>query len=362
MAQVKEYVHQMFAAGDPPDWKDVAGIIENICSRDEEQRKKAAPEDPKAGSLDELLDGLTATLVDVAGLSDAEFIIPDLIPRGHIISFPAPPNGGKTALMSYFSGVMSKKGYTVVYVDVDSPPDALKVRVNYAHANGFKVVAPDIKHGKSVDDVQKMLKKLAASPDIDVSGLVFVIDTLKKFADMMDKVNLKAFYALIRSISSRGATFILLSHTNKYRDQNNMLIFEGTADNRADVDDMIYLDHERDDEKQMIEITTRPDKTRAVFRPRSFIVRFGGGLLVVEECAEVLNLLSEEEKMVIKELDVILANGSEIQADVVKQLMEHTPFARDKLRVMLFDLIKKPRSRIGCTRGSKNSLNFHLLP
>lgn len=53
---------------------------------------------PKKPSVTEFFSDLILTGEDVASMADAEFLIPDMIVRGHVSAWPAPANAGKTTI------------------------------------------------------------------------------------------------------------------------------------------------------------------------------------------------------------------------------------------------------------------------
>ncbi len=57
---------------------------------------------------------------------------------------------------------------------------------------------------------------------------------------------------------------MLLAHANKHRDAEGDLIYEGTGDLRADVDELIYLEKQYDEVAGISTISTYPDKVRNV--------------------------------------------------------------------------------------------------
>lgn len=322
---------------------------------------KVKPADPAAPmGIDALFADLTLNEKDTKDMEEAEFIIPDLVVRGHISAYPAPPNGGKTALFTHLGGVMADNGEDVFYFNVDSPPDSLKRQEAHARKHGYRVICPDAKVGKSIADAYIALRKLAEGTD-RLDRVVLIIDTLKKFIAMLNKDIASDFYKMLRKITARGATICLLSHTNKYKDVEGKLIFEGTGDHRADTDDMVYLVSSKDENTGILEVTTCPDKVRAIFAPRSFRIHTMGGLRV-EECNGVLNLYGPDEKLVLNILNDVLKTGAMIQKDLVPVLIDHTPFGRDKVRAILYELSTGEDAPIGVSRGAKNSLSLFLKP
>jgi hypothetical protein len=184
------------------------------------------------------------------------------------------PNGGKTTIFFYhICPGLAQKGLTVWYIDLDSPPSDHKRMKATADEHGFKLLNPDSQPGQSIEGLMVSLQEIADS-DTDLSNWVFVVDTLKKIANLMDKSSVKAVYKLARKLTARGATVILLGHANKYRDREGNLVFEGTGDVRADSDELIFFERTtRQDGGLDVTTVVDPDKgakVRGLFEQISF--------------------------------------------------------------------------------------------
>jgi hypothetical protein len=68
------------------------------------------------------------------------------------------------------------------------------------------------------------------------SGVVVVLDTLKKFADLMDKTKASAFTKVGRQFVAKGGTLVCLAHTNKNLGQDGKPVYAGSSDFRDDAD------------------------------------------------------------------------------------------------------------------------------
>ena len=68
------------------------------------------------------------------------------------------------------------------------------------------------------------------------SGVIIVLDTLKKFANLMDKVNSSKLTKVIRAFVMKGGSVIALAHANKKPDLEGKPIFTGTTDILDDFD------------------------------------------------------------------------------------------------------------------------------
>jgi len=176
-----------------------------------------------------------------------EWLFENLIIQGHVIVIPAPPNGGKTTIFLHIAGILAEQGIDVYYVNADVGQSDAKAMVEMAEARGFNLLLPDLKPGLSMEDVVRHLIEMNESGG-DFSGAVFVFDTLKKMVDVITKSRAKELYKLLRSLSAKGMTLILLAHTNKYNDANGRPIYEGTGDLRSDVDELIYFVPKKNDD------------------------------------------------------------------------------------------------------------------
>ena len=249
---------------------------------------------------------------------------------------------------------MAAAGLDVFYINADANPAQLKYQQVIADRAGFMVLAPDAKDEGGVAGIMDKLVELSKL-DTSLTGMALIVDTVKKFVDMLSKGELKKFLSLIRKLVAKGATVCLLAHTNKYL-VDGKLIYEGTADLRADIDNMIYL-YSSLAEPGVREVTTYPDKTRAMFEPISFRVLFGEFGVRVEELDEVLPYFTDELREVFMAAKGGIESGVRAQETLVQrvsnELMIGINKARDKLKEV-GDLANSPLIR----RKSNNGNGF----
>jgi len=205
----------------------------------------------------------------VKQIADAKFAWLQLIPQGHAVVICAKPNGGKTTIFTQAAADMARDGYQVLYINADASASDIKEYAHHAIDYGYTLINPDIS-GKSNEHVVAELKTMAARDD-DYSNTVLVLDTLKKFTDMMAKSKGKILYSILRSLTSKGMTVIALAHTNKYDGEDGLPVYEGTADLRADCDDLIYLIPIKNPDGSMT-VSTHIDKSRAALMETSFLI------------------------------------------------------------------------------------------
>lgn len=278
---------------------------------------------------------LTLQEEDVKKMAEAEFLIPDMIVRGHIAAYVAPGNGGKTTIFVFLCEQLVKVGAKVFYINVDGSPGDLKRHFAHAAEHGYQVIAPDAKDGKSTQDVMEKLQAMAKSTQ-RLDNVVFIIDTLKKFVDVISKRDAKEFYKLMRSLSVRGATVCLLGHCNKYRDENGRPIFEGTADLRNDLDELIYLNSVQLDNPKRLEVTTDPDKKRAEFNPKSYIVYLDDNRRVVESSVR-LQIIRPDVRAVVELIKAAITDGNTSQKAIVEFVTERCEHGPKKVKQILHE-------------------------
>lgn len=215
----------------------------------------------------EWTEGFKLSAEQAEMISDPEWVYENLIILGHVVAIAAEPNGGKTTLLMHVAGEIAKRDYSVFYVNADIAGGEAKQLREVAELRGINLLLPDLA-GKSMSEIVSQLYRMN-KPGANYSGQVFIFDTLKKMTDVINKSQSKELYTLLRSLSAKGLTIVLLAHTNKYKDSEGSPVYEGTGDLRSDVDELIYLIPERFPDKSMI-VSTKPDKVRGAFNPISF--------------------------------------------------------------------------------------------
>jgi len=274
---------------------------------------------PNRSASKDFFDDLVLSESHVAGMHDAKFIVPNLIVQSHLVAIAAPANSGKTALLIHFSAEIAQAGYKLYYVNCDASPSDLKRHFAHAKQNKYQLIAPDAIQGKSPNDVILKFRDYQQGLD-DLSNIVIILDTLKKFVDVIEKRAARELYSLLRALTVRGCTVVLLGHTNKHPGRDGQLIFEGTGDLRNDVDELFYLDAEKDESKSLLRLTTRPDKVRADIKPRSFVIHLPDR--TVEELDKPLRILRGPEAEILDLATEGIWQGNTSQKDLVAYILD----------------------------------------
>lgn len=231
------------------------------------------------GILDKLLAKQTTDDM-MEKIQDAEFCFAELVVRSHLQAYVAPANTGKTAFAIHASAEMAKSGYEVIYINADASASDLKFYHNHARTNAYTLISPDLSN-QSTDDIVKLLQEMARSDD-DLNNLVIVIDTIKKFVDVIQKSQAKAFFKILRSLTAKGITVICLGHTNKHQDHSGKAIYEGTGDLRNDVDELYYMEANKQPDGSL-KVSIYMDKCRAEVKNMTFTIRGKDRTVTIED-------------------------------------------------------------------------------
>lgn len=320
--------------------------------------KGATPSDPLAWT-----NLFTISDEEAAMIADPEFLYPGLIVRGHLIVIAAKPNGGKTTIALKLSGDIVKAGYHVIYVNGDIAGGDAKAFREKANRYGIVPLFPDMKPGYSMQHINKHLIEMNSQP-VDLSSTVFVFDTLKKMVDVIQKKSLKGLLNLLRGLTAKGATIILLAHTNKYEDHEGKPVFEGTGDLRSDVDELLYLIPQKEFDGS-ITVSVEPDKTRAKIEKMTFkitperdVIRLDNFVDVVDKKARQVRL--EKDGDVIERILEAIEASKHKQCEIVEYCKEHS-ISRQKVLACLKRYSHGPdRKWLAEKQFQKNAWRYYL--
>lgn len=298
----------------PRNDRSVAKVDAGRCSVSGPRRAPRKP-DPLTSIL-----SCEMSIEQVAKLADQKFVEPDLFVHGHVIVLPAPPNAGKTTIVFFHLAPRWTGQYTVLYVDADSNPSDVKRMHGHAMKHGIRYITPDYIEGGSAEKTLRDLEALAKS-DADLGAYILVIDTLKKFANVIHKAGMRTLMKLFRKLSSKGMTVILLAHTNKYRDAEGNLVFEGVQDLKSDCDEMIYLEP-RENPNGSLTVSSRRDKARALISQFTWTIHRDRTVTRESDYIDVLSdskqkALREKDEAVIEAIMEALSSGIETQTEVL---------------------------------------------
>ncbi len=207
---------------------------------------------------------VTQRLAEVENnLLRTDFAIDEMALLGQITLFYAQPNTGKTLLIMSFLIESIKagrlKGSDVFYINADDNYNGLFEKGKIADKYGFHMINPH-EAKSSPEGIMELFKEIGEEGDL--KNKVIVLDTLKKFTDMMSKASLSEFFEVLRSLCIKGATIIIAGHCNKHLDADGELVYEGTGDTLSDCDCAyaIYKMSDPESESQVVEFRNIKDR------------------------------------------------------------------------------------------------------
>ena len=254
-------------AGD--NWLTIGGEAYNKVVRREYQQKKDASV-PKIDVTELLNPKVTSTVSSIATQTDQadqpafsmksfslsgdsrvmkkqmladRFVLDRIAILGQATTIYAKPNTGKTLLVLWMLIESIKAGRVngedVYYINADDDYKGLVFKTELAEQYGFHMLSPSHKGFESAALQGYMAQMIT---DNTARGTVIVLDTLKKFTDLMNKKTGSEFMTSAREYIANGGTLIMLAHCNKNRDADGKAVFGGTSDVSDDCDCVFMLD------------------------------------------------------------------------------------------------------------------------
>jgi hypothetical protein len=157
--------------------------------------------------------------------------------QGQATAIFAAPNTGKTLIMLclLIEAIKNRRlsPNLVYYLNMDDTSKGLLEKLRIAEEYGFHVLA----EGYREFTAREFLNIVVNLVENDqAKGVVIILDTLKKFVNVMDKSQVSYFTRIIRQFVVKGGTLITLAHTNKNPGANGKPVYGGTSDILDDYD------------------------------------------------------------------------------------------------------------------------------
>jgi hypothetical protein len=187
---------------------------------------------------------------------DSVFILENLALLGQITIFYAPPNTGKTLIVFKLLIDQIKagkiKGDNVFYIMADDNFNGKALKLELAEKVGFNMLLPGEEKFEA-----PMLAPILESifREGKARNKIVILDTLKKFTDLMNKNNQGTFNDILRRFSSAGGSVITMAHTNKHKDDDGKLVYGGTGDQVQDSDCGFIMDSRDEDDTRFVTFT-----------------------------------------------------------------------------------------------------------
>ncbi len=296
---------------------------------------------------------LALTEAHIERLEDEWIVFDNLIVYQHITVICAEPNGGKTTILNWVCGQISEIA-EITYVNADCSGANLKMYYDYAKQHGFQLVNFDMANTTPEEFIQSLLE----SPDL--TRQIFILDTLKKFVDLMSKYSVKTFMKQLRQLCARGATFVLLAHTNKHKGADGLPQFEGVGDVKSDCDELIYMLPQWNDDGSLT-VSTYPDKVRC---SRMTPVTFSISKDHEVSMTDYVDILSESRKnadqATITAITTAISTGNCNQGDIINACKGLGVSKRQVTRIL--DRYAEGDSRLWSkTKGPNNASLYSIV-
>ncbi|KAB7887137.1 hypothetical protein [Poseidonibacter ostreae] len=297
-------------------------------------------------------------------------IVDEILFKGHITVIVARPNGGKTLLAKHWAKQIAQNGYQLLYIFEDANMNNYKDMSETGFKCGFDVMASFANVGVSAEDILKDISNLADTEE-NLSKLVLVVDTFKKFVDVLGKDSVKRFYNIMRKITAKGGTVLTLAHANKHLNEDGNLVYDGTNDVKADCDTLYYLYDDGDIHASTRYATLEGDKVRAVNGAKILSFKFDRDNYTAEKIDNVIdtrlllkrNILVQANQTLVEDVNDAIMNGTTSQKALVEFIQDNSSMGRDKARGFLVTLINHcwQRTKITSSDG-KNQYSYSLIP
>lgn len=288
---------------------------------------EAAADDPL-----EALSRFVLTDEQVEKMEATRMIWRDVIAHQHLIGWVAPANGGKTTLARQAAADLAPS-FRVMYFQEDASAGDLPALHEHAKTHGYQLLNSTMAGG-STEQQLALLRQLSGT-STDLSSVVMVFDTLKKFADLMSKGGTREIFKLWRALTIRGATILFLGHTNKHRGPDGKLMFEGVGDVRNDVDDLFYVEAGDKDAQGVVTLTIKQDKVRCKARDISF--RLDTASMQLEQLPQAVDIAAQvaeqrqrdEDASLIEAIRSVLGSGGMPYSELLKRVVLDTGEGRN---------------------------------
>ena len=307
---------------------------------------------------------------------DATPLLGSIALKGQFTVLYADSNAGKTLLTLHLlrEAILGGRieGDKVFYANMDDSSSGLLGKGEIAEELGFHQLAigyQDLTKDRFLEGVRDMIQTREAS------GTLLVLDTLKKFTDVMSKSESSEFAQLMREFTAVGGSALGLAHTNKNRDREGQLVQTGTADIPQDADCTYILDTEVKNSETVV--TFKNTKSRgpvprfaqfAYDRHERNYCKLLDSVreLAVDESSLDFEIVPEENPndRMIRAIKEVIGSGFNGKTDLINEAYALTKDSKSKLeKIYLRYVGSDPTKHIwDFTVGERNLQSFFLHP
>lgn len=267
---------------------------------------------------------------------------------GQSTIFYAPTNTGKTLITIWLLiesiNKGNIKGENVFYINADDSYRGLTEKLKLAEKYGFEMLSPGYEGFEAVHLVEH-LKQI--SREDTAREKVLILDTVKKFTDPMSKSDGREFGQIAREFVLKGGTLVMLAHTNKHRNPEGKLVYQGTTDLMDDADCSYIMDTEVSTYRKNVifeNTKCRGDvDTKAVYsydhsQGKSHLERLDSVQRVDEKEQKALeeqrNLkrVYERNLEAIEAIEEVLKDGAITKTELINKAHENSSISKKRIR------------------------------
>lgn len=162
---------------------------------------------------------------------DAKPLLGDVCLRGQVTLWYAAPGTGKTLVTLSLVADAVRQGRIVAdnvfYINADDNGAGFATKLKLLDDLGAHTLAPGIRNFQT-GELIPLLHSMAEKDE--ARGVLIIIDTVKKFTQIMDKKESSAFAQACRQVAMRGGTVLGLAHTTKSNNADGSPRYAGTTD------------------------------------------------------------------------------------------------------------------------------------
>lgn len=313
---------------------------------------------------------------------DARFIAGKLALKGQITVFFAGPNTGKTLLSLALLSEARREGLIdeeIYHLNLDDDYLGATTKAQLGLQNDFHVITNE-KFTDPPNHFIELVHEFCQSGA--ASKTILILDTVKKFTDVMNKGAVSAFMNLCRQFTQAGGTIILLAHTNKIKDEESTVIPGGTSDL---LDDcccayILYKTHEENTEKGIRKyVTFEQKKSRGPNIQEAFysylnneegdyfslfnsVKNESPGAVKQAQKHKAIAEKQEEDAELIRLIKQILSNGEIAQTALVEQVKKQHSASRKQVIKCLnqWNIPSNDGGLWNSYKGDNNSIIYEL--
>jgi hypothetical protein len=274
---------------------------------------------------------------------DATPLLGSLALKGQFTVFFADANVGKTLVMLRLlvDAIQAERirAGKVIYVNLDDGANGLLEKGEIAEEFGFHEVAVGYQ-GFTMEKFFESVK--AMTENKEASGTLLILDTLKKFTDVMNKTQCVAFGELIRGYTAVGGTVLALGHTNKNPDSRGKPVPSGTADITQDADCTFTMQVEVKGGERVVTFENKkkrgsvPDRAQFAYavKPQSYRELLDTvHELTVDDAANEFQAVPQEnpEDRMIRAFQEVIDDGCIGKTPLIEAVRKLTSFSKAKV-------------------------------